>query len=133
MDEPTAAIREGELHRADHAGVLGADWRAAMVFVRFAMVTPRPGQADRARELIDDLLDFHRGREGFVAAYRLLPDSGAPTQRLGRISIWESEEHANRTAQEQRDLSLQSALQHAVLGETHEERSFQAIAAAQGR
>lgn len=104
-----------------------------MVFVRFAMVTPRPGQAERADGLIDELLDFHRDREGFVASYKLLPDSGAPTQRFGRISIWESEEHANRTAQEQHDLSLQSALHLAVLEETHEERSFQAIAAAQGR
>ena len=99
-----------------------------MPFVRYSVMTPKAGQADRLRELIDQLLAFHRDREGFVAGYRLDPDEHDVHSFIGRFTVWESEAHANATAMQQHDLSLQSEIVMAVDEDTHEERAFLAEA-----
>ena len=97
-----------------------------MTFIRLSMMTPRPGQEQRVNELIDQLLKFYEDRPGFVTAYRLMSDTHAGTGRVGRLSIWESEEETHRTATEQRDMALQAELKLFVVDETHQEFSFRA-------
>ena len=99
-----------------------------MPFVRYALMTPKGGQADRLRELIDQLLEFHRDRDGFVAAYRLDPDEHDVHSFVGRFTVWQSEAHANATAMQQRDQTLQSEILLAADSSTHEERAFLAEA-----
>ncbi len=95
-----------------------------MAFVRFSLMTPKPGEAEHVRDLLVQLLEYQRGREGFIAGYRLNPDEHDLHSFVGRASVWESEAHANRTAQEQHHISLQSEIKRFVVDETHEERSF---------
>jgi len=100
-----------------------------MTFIRLSLMTPRPGQEQRVDEVIDELLKFYQGRPGFVTAYRLMSDTHATSGRVGRLSIWESEEETHRTATEQRDMSLQAELKLLVVDETHQEFSFRATRA----
>ena len=95
-----------------------------MAFVRYAMMTPKPGQSERVRRLIDEMLQYQRGRDGFVAAVRLEPDEHDDHQFIGRFSVWESEAHANAVANEQHEIALQSEIKLWVVDETHEERAF---------
>ena len=97
-----------------------------MVFVRYSLMSARPGEAKHVRELLERLLEYQQGREGFIAGYRLEPDEHDLHAFVGRTSVWESEAHANMTAQEQHHISLQSEIKRFVVDETHEERSFSA-------
>ena len=95
-----------------------------MAFVRISIMTPKPGQAQRGQDVLDDLLRFYKGRDGFIDAWRLTDDPHAPGNRVGRVSIWATEDDAHRTASEQRDLALQSELKLLCDDNTHEEHSF---------
>ncbi len=88
---------------------------------------PRPGNEKRVEELLDQLLKLYQGRPGFITAYRLKPGPHAGAPKVGRISIWESSEDANRMASEALDLSLQSQIKALVDESTHEESSFEGI------
>jgi hypothetical protein len=98
-----------------------------MVFIRYSLMTPKPRQEQRVREIIDELIRFQRMQDGFIAAYRLEPDEHAARGQIGRISIWESEEKANPVAHNQHHISLQSELRLVVEGSTHEEHAFQGM------
>ena len=95
-----------------------------MAYVRVSIMTPVGGQDAEVQRLLDELVKLYQGRPGFITAYRLSPDPHAGTTRMGRISVWESEEAAHRTASEERDIAFQSQLKALVRGSTHEEYSF---------
>ena len=100
-----------------------------MAFVRVSLMTPKPGQEGRVQELLEDLVNFYQGRTGFITAYRLSPDPHAAAKMVGRISVWESEEDAHRTAFEQHDLAVQSELKGLIQDEDHHEHSFIGVTA----
>lgn len=95
-----------------------------MAFVRISIVVPTVGQDAEVQRVLDELVAFYQGRPGFITAYRLSPDPHAGTSRMGRISIWEDEESANRTASEARDQALQSQLKIMVQDPNRQEYSF---------
>jgi hypothetical protein len=95
-----------------------------MVFVRYSIMTPKTRQSDRVRETIDKLLAFQAQQDGFIAAYRLEHDEHAAGGRIGRVSIWESEDKANVVASMQPHISLQSELMLSVDEASHEEHAF---------
>ena len=97
-----------------------------MAFIRYSVMTPKLGQAERVRGFLDAMLNYQQGRDGFITAFRLDPDEHDLHGFIGRISVWESEAHANVVAHEQHQLSLQSEIKLWVNDETHEERSFSA-------
>ena len=95
-------------------------------FVRYSLMTPMPGEWDRVRQLLDQMLEYQRGRDGFIAGFRLEPDEHDLHAFVGRFSVWESEEQANATALDHTQISLQSEIKRFVVDETHQERSFSA-------
>ena len=95
-----------------------------MVFIRMSLMTPRPGQEEKLADLLDQLVHYFHGKPGFVAAYRLSPDRHLREERAGRISIWESEEDANRMSSDDHDLALQAEIKLLAVETTHEEHSF---------
>ena len=95
-----------------------------MAFIRISLMTPRSGQEDKLANLLDRLVEYFPGKSGFIAAYRLSPDPHSRDKRVGRISIWESEAHANRMSSDQHDLALQAEIKLLAIDTTHEERSF---------
>ena len=74
--------------------------------------------------LLDQLVQYFHDKPGFIAAYRLSSDPHATDKRVGRISIWESEDDANRMSSDQHDLALQSEIKLLAVETTHEEQSF---------
>ena len=105
-----------------------------MAFVRYSVMTPRIGQAERVNGILDRMLEYQRGRDGFIAAYHLRHvDHGEQLEHgendfVGRVSVWESEAQANAVAVEETNAALQSELKLWTIDETHEERSFSADA-----
>jgi heme-degrading monooxygenase HmoA len=95
-----------------------------MAFVRISVMVPNPGQEARVQEILGDLVKFYQGRQGFVTAYCLSADQHATVKRMGRVSIWASEEDAHRTASEQHDMALQSELKILVQAASEQEFSF---------
>lgn len=95
-----------------------------MAYVRVSIMTPVGGQDAEVQRLLDELVKLYQGRPGFITAYRLSPDPHAGTTLMGRISVWESEEEAHRTASEERDIAFQSQLKGLVNDATHLEYSF---------
>jgi heme-degrading monooxygenase HmoA len=95
-----------------------------MAYVRVSIMTPIAGQDAEVERLLNELLKLYQGRPGFITAYRLAPDPHAGTSRMGRISIWETEEDAHRTAADERDMAFQSQIRALVNPDTHEEYSF---------
>jgi heme-degrading monooxygenase HmoA len=99
-----------------------------MAFMRLSLMTPKPGQAAEVGELLEKLLKLYVGRPGFIAAYRLSSDTHSGSPRMGRVSVWESEDDAHRTAVSDTDIALQSQIKLLCEDETHEEYSFVADA-----
>jgi heme-degrading monooxygenase HmoA len=97
-----------------------------MAFMRLSLMTPHAGREKEVSELLDKLLKLYVGRPGFLAAYRLSSDQHSGGTRLGRVSIWESEADAHRTAVDDTDIALQSQIKVLCEDETHEEHSFTA-------
>ena len=97
-----------------------------MAFIRYSVMTPKPGEADRLKSLIGEMIAYHRTREGFIAEYLLEPDQHDLHGFIGRCAVWESEAAANATAQDQHGIALQSQIKAAANEATHEERAFQA-------
>ncbi len=100
-----------------------------MAFVRLTLVTPKPGQTDRVESLLTALVQAHEASDGAITAYRLKPDTHSASGRQGSVSIWETEEHANRMVSDQHDLSLHAELKLLAESSDHEEFSFEGIAA----
>ncbi len=97
-----------------------------MAFIRYSVMTAKPGEADHLKSLIGELIAYHRTREGFIAEYLLEPDQHDLHGFIGRCAVWESEAAANVIAQDQHSISLQSQIKGAALDASHEERAFQA-------
>jgi len=87
-------------------------------------MTPRSGQEEELENLLDRLIEYFHGKSGFIAAYRLSPDPHSRDDRIGRISIWESEAHANLMSSDQHDLAVQAEIQRLAVDATHQESSF---------
>jgi quinol monooxygenase YgiN len=95
-----------------------------MTYIRLSVVKPRPGQEERAVEILHALSAATAGSPGWQANYVLRPhdDSGD----LARISIYEDEASAEREAATPTVLSLRSEL-HLVVEPGHRERGFFSI------
>lgn len=102
-----------------------------MAFVRLTLVTPKPRQTDRVEMLLNSLVQAHQASDGAITAYRLKPDTHSASDRHGCVSIWETEELANRMVSDQHDLSLHAELKLVAEDSDHEEFSFEGIEAAE--
>jgi hypothetical protein len=87
-------------------------------------MTPRSGQEEALTGLLDRLVQYFQDKPGCTAAYRISADPHAKDNRVGKISIWESEEDANRMSSDQHDLALESEIKLLAVDTTHEEHSF---------
>lgn len=79
-----------------------------MYYLRLSLARPMEGRDDEAQRLEADLVSHFSTQEGFVAGYRLTARDGG--REIGRITIWESEEAADRAATTQHVMALRSEL-----------------------
>ncbi len=95
-----------------------------MAYVRISHMRPKSGEEQRVGEILDKLSTFYSAEGGYVLGYRLQHHEGDVT-RLGRVGVWESEEHAVHAAQTEHALALRSQLLRLIDEDSHEELSFE--------
>ena len=98
-----------------------------MSYIRISAMKPKPDQAARVDEILDELVTIYSRQPGFIAGYRLRPHDGSV--RVGRIGIWETEEAAEHAATQPHGFALRSELNRIIEPGSHEEYSFTGIEA----
>jgi len=99
-----------------------------MLFVRLSLMKPLPGHAQQVADLNQALLEFFKVQDGFVRGFRLDPID--ETGEIGRLTIWESQEVADRVARHQHSMSIRSEMLQMIDEGEHWERAFHAYDAA---
>jgi len=97
-----------------------------MPYVRISLMRPMSGQGPEVERLNRELLDFYRRCPGCLAAYYLEAADGSG--EVGRLTVWEREEDADRAANAEHSLAMRSQL-HLRIQPGHVDRSFRATAA----
>jgi len=85
-----------------------------MPYVRISLMTPLPGRETEVYRMQEDLLAFYRGQPGFVEGYFLRDGSG----RIGRMTVWESEEDDENMAQQAHVMAVRSEMRALVHAES---------------
>jgi len=103
-----------------------ADYPASATFyVRLSLMNPKPGKEELVAGLVNNLLEYFSQQPGYVRGYSLI--EGDPQHRVGRISVWESEEAADLAAQTQHVLTVRSEMMQLIDEDSHIERSYKAL------
>lgn len=97
----------------------------ATFYIRISLMNPKPGSEELVAGLMDNLLAFFIGKPGYVRGYALL--EGDPQGRVGRITVWNSEEEADHAANTQHVLTVRSEIMQLIEQDSHVERSYTAI------
>jgi hypothetical protein len=97
----------------------------ATLYVRLSLMTPKPGQGRIVAGMMDNLLEFFTDRDGYERGYALLEsDLGG---RVGRITLWQSEEQADHAANTQHVLTVRAEIMQRIEEDSHVERSYTAL------
>ena len=97
----------------------------ATFYVRISLMNPKPGSEELVAGLMDNLLKTFVGQPGYVRGYALL--GGDPQGRVGRITVWQSEEDADHAANTQHVLAVRAEIMQRIEQDSHIERSYTAI------
>jgi len=92
-----------------------------MPYIRISLMNPQAGREAEVAELNEQLTMFYRQQEGCLLSYFVEAADGSG--EMGRVSLWESEEVADRAANVEHSLALRSRL-HLVVRAGHRDRSF---------
>jgi quinol monooxygenase YgiN len=79
-----------------------------MAIVRITIARPRPEVRVEVQQHFRELIEATSSMPGFVRAY--LVESGGASGEVGRVTIWESQESANRAAHDGRVMAIRSRL-----------------------
>ena len=79
---------------------------SATFYVRLSLMNPKSGEEKLVAGLMDDLLEFYAAQPGYERGYALL--EGDPQGRVGRITLWESEERPEHAANTQHVLTVRA-------------------------
>ena len=79
-----------------------------MYFVRVSLLVPTAANAEEISTIQKELVSYFAAKEGFVDGYYLeaADESGA----VGRITVWDSPEHADRAANDDHVMAQRSTL-----------------------
>lgn len=94
-------------------------------YVRLSLMVPKHGCAERVSQITDELLDYFSKQPGYVRGYKLTTSDGSG--ELGRLTVWTSEQEADRVATSEHVLAVRSQLMQLIEEESHVERSFTAF------
>ncbi len=96
----------------------------ATFYARLSLVNPKEGAEERVSAITDDLLEFLATQPGWVRGYKLVRKY--PDPRVGRLTVWQSEEDADRAANTQHVLSVRAELLQLIEQDFQIERSYTA-------
>ncbi len=94
-------------------------------YVSLSLMKPKPNEEKLVAGLMDNLLEFFARQPGYERGYALL--EGETQGRVGRITLWESEEQADHAANTQHVLTVRAEIMQRIEEDSHVERSFTAI------
>ncbi len=94
-----------------------------MPYVRISLMVPLAGREAEVIEVNEQLVAFYRGQKGCLQSYVMRPSQASLD--MGRITLWESEEDAEQTANVESSLALRSRL-HLLVERGHRDIAFQA-------
>ena len=86
-----------------------------MKVIRTTIVTPRPGAAGDVDSLLKELGQYLSKEPGFIEAYAFKDDG-----KLGRVSVWESREDADRSANQVHTIALRARIYALTLPDRQE-------------
>lgn len=99
--------------------------KEATFYVRLSLMNPKPGKDKLVAGLMDNLLESFADQPGYVRGYALI--DGDPQGRVGRITMWASEQEADRAANTQHVLTVRSEIMQLIEDDSHIERSYTAL------
>jgi hypothetical protein len=85
-------------------------------------MTPKPGKQADVAAMMDELVTLYKQHDGFIDGYKLR--AADETGDIGRVTVWRSQEDADRTAQSHDVMSRRSDLMPLIEEGSHHERSF---------
>ncbi|MHB8376986.1 MAG: antibiotic biosynthesis monooxygenase family protein [Dehalococcoidia bacterium] len=100
-----------------------------MLYVRVSLMRPKPGCEQEVAEMMDSLVTFYATQPGYLNGYKLrsADDGGL----VGRVTVWQSGDLANTTAQSTHVLAQRALLQALVDEDSDAEWSFDAAEASE--
>jgi hypothetical protein len=94
----------------------------ANVYVRLSLAQPRAGHEAAVAKIEDDLMAFFAKQPGYLRGYQIV--GGDSEERVGRLTLWESDQHADQAAQTAHVLAQRSELLLLIEGDVHVEDSW---------
>ena len=98
-----------------------------VVYVRLSLARPRPGHETQVAKIDQDLMRFFAGQPGYLHGYRIT-GGDSTGGRIGRLTLWRSDQDADRAAQTAHVLAVRSELLLLIEDEQHVEDSWVAQA-----
>lgn len=95
-----------------------------LVYVRLSLSKAKAGREDQVAKIEDDLMAFFAQQPGYVHGYQII--GGDSEGRLGRLTLWESDSHADMAAQTAHVLAQRSEMLRLIEGDVHIEDSWSA-------
>lgn len=89
------------------------------LYVRLSLSKAKAGSEQEAAKIEDDLMSFFAQQPGYVWGYRILPEEAGG--RGGRLTLWQSNQDADRAAQTEHVLAQRSELLLLIEEDTHVE------------
>jgi hypothetical protein len=94
-----------------------------VVYVRLSLAKPRPGSEDKVAKIDDELMRFFASQPGYLHGYRITGGDSVGG-RIGRLTLWRSDQDADRAAQTAHVLAVRSELLLLIEDQQHIEDSW---------
>lgn len=95
-----------------------------LLYVRLSLAQAKPGNEAAVAKIEDDLMAFFAKQPGYVRGYQIT--GGDSAGRVGRLTLWESDHHADQAAQTPHVLAQRSELLLLIEDDVHVEDSWAA-------
>jgi hypothetical protein len=92
------------------------------LYVRLSLARPKAGNESGVARIEEDLMAFFAKQPGYLHGYQIV--GGDSEGRVGRLTLWESGQHADQAAQTEHVLAQRSELLMLIEDETHVEDSW---------
>jgi hypothetical protein len=92
------------------------------VYVRLSLSQAKAGSEAGVAKIESDLMAFFAKQPGYLRGYQIV--GGDSEGRVGRLTVWESDQHADQAAQTEHVLAQRSELLMLIDGDAHVEGSW---------
>jgi quinol monooxygenase YgiN len=94
-----------------------------VVYVRLSLARPRPGHEEQVAKMDDELMRSFAAQPGYLHGYRITGGDSVGG-RIGRLTLWRSDQDADRAAQTTHILAVRSELLLLIEDQQHIEDSW---------